>query len=357
MACAVHIMIQDIIHAIILFGAGLALLISLVQLLQPVRDRKALLLFLIFFSITLLQLFFYLQVYSTGGIQTIILAEYLFGPGVYLFYQSIFNHSYKFNGKSLIHFLPAAFLVGGAFIFTLFSGFFPENNILNFIREMEIFVFIQSGGVIIVILYLLVLLYRMQPLNIAAKGRPGLSISIALIMIILFLTVMLLLLASLFRKEIFLTKVSMVLTSLVVIYWFVMSQLYPALFFRGVSKKRKKKKNNEVEESFNLQTKLEQLLKEEKLFCDEDLTLAKLALLSDVTLHQLSAYLNTVQGMNFNQFINGYRIDEAIKMMKDEPKRSLLSIAFAVGFNSKSSFYEVFSRATGQSPAKYRQNL
>jgi AraC-like DNA-binding protein len=50
-------------------------------------------------------------------------------------------------------------------------------------------------------------------------------------------------------------------------------------------------------------------------------------------------------------------VDEAINMMKDDRKRSLLSIAFAVGFNSKSVFYDAFTKQTGLSPAKYRKQF
>jgi len=53
--------------------------------------------------------------------------------------------------------------------------------------------------------------------------------------------------------------------------------------------------------------------------------------------------------------INQYRIKEAKKMLIEESERSVLSIAYAVGFNSKSSFYEAFSRFTGKTPVQYRR--
>ena len=348
---------QNIIHAIIVFGGGLALLLSLVQLLQSVRDRRALLLFLIFFSITMLQLYFYLQVYSTGGTSTLILAEYLLGPGIYLFYQSIFNTSYQFNLRVLLHFLPTGFFIFMGVLFWIFPWFFDKGPVVDFLRNWEIFEFIQSAGIMVIIVYLMVILFRLYPANVAQRGRPALTFSIAMTMITLFLAIMLLLVISLFRRELLWRKVAMVLTSLVVIYWFIMSQLNPAIFLRGAGGKRKKKKQADLEKKPDLEERLQLLLGEEKLFCDEDLSLGKLAALANTTPHQLSAYLNNHLQVNFNQYINGFRIDEAITIMKVDPERSLLSIAFGVGFNSKSSFYDVFTRITGQSPARFRQNL
>ena len=78
---------------------------------------------------------------------------------------------------------------------------------------------------------------------------------------------------------------------------------------------------------------------EEKLYCDEDLSLKGLSDQIYITPHQLSEILNERLGINFSRYINEFRVNEAIVMMKDEPERNLLSIGFAVGFNSKSAFY------------------
>ena len=96
-------------------------------------------------------------------------------------------------------------------------------------------------------------------------------------------------------------------------------------------------------------------MEEEKLFCDEDLTLGRLSDALGLTKNQLSQFLNKYHEKNFNNFVNGYRIDEAKKILLEEPKRQIISIAFAVGFNSYSAFHSTFKKMTGITPASYRR--
>ena len=93
-------------------------------------------------------------------------------------------------------------------------------------------------------------------------------------------------------------------------------------------------------------------MEEERLYCDEDLSLPRLSEVLEVTSHQLSQFLNEHHNINFNNYINNYRINDAKKMLIGEPKRSTLSIAYAVGFNSYSVFYTAFKKETLLSPAQ-----
>jgi AraC-like DNA-binding protein len=59
---------------------------------------------------------------------------------------------------------------------------------------------------------------------------------------------------------------------------------------------------------------------------------------------------------NFNDFINDYRIEEAKKMLGHKKTRDykLLTIAYEVGFNSKTTFNVVFKKKVGMTPSQYR---
>jgi len=103
---------------------------------------------------------------------------------------------------------------------------------------------------------------------------------------------------------------------------------------------------------------LTDLMKEEKKYRDDNLTLNSLAALLDITSHQLSEFLNERLNMNFNTFVNSYRIEEAKQILIGEPDSSITSIAYKVGFNSISSFYKFFKDETGMKPKEYRrQNI
>lgn len=104
-----------------------------------------------------------------------------------------------------------------------------------------------------------------------------------------------------------------------------------------------------------LDVQLTLLMVEEKFFCDEDLSLGRLSDALEITPHQLSEFLNEHYKKNFNSYVNGYRVEEAKKLLVAEPGRNTLSIAFAVGFNSYSAFHRVFKKETGSTPAEYRK--
>lgn len=104
-------------------------------------------------------------------------------------------------------------------------------------------------------------------------------------------------------------------------------------------------------------SRLRELLEDEKLYCDEDLNLNSLARELEIEPYQLSQIINEHYGKNFNAFINGYRIEEAKRMLVEETDRTIVSVSYAVGFNSPAPFYEWFFKITGSSPSKYRKKM
>lgn len=104
-----------------------------------------------------------------------------------------------------------------------------------------------------------------------------------------------------------------------------------------------------------LMLKLEDLMTEKNIYRDDEINLADTAISLGITHHQLSQLLNERLGMNFNTYINSYRIEEAKKLLIANPDRTVLTIAYEVGFNSKSSFYESFTKITGITPVEYRK--
>jgi len=106
-----------------------------------------------------------------------------------------------------------------------------------------------------------------------------------------------------------------------------------------------------------LEEKLTRMMEEDNLFCDESITIKKLAVEMHLTPHQLSEFLNTRLNMNFKKFINHYRIKDAKRLLREEPELTVIAIAFSVGFNSQSAFYKAFSLFVGTTPTKYRKGF
>jgi AraC-like DNA-binding protein len=103
--------------------------------------------------------------------------------------------------------------------------------------------------------------------------------------------------------------------------------------------------------------RLTDYMEREKSYLKFDLTLGELASQSKIPANYLSQVINEVLSKNFYTFINEYRIDEAKRMFAD-PKhadRSIMEIVYAVGFNSRSTFYSFFQKATGTTPMEYRK--
>jgi AraC-like DNA-binding protein len=101
--------------------------------------------------------------------------------------------------------------------------------------------------------------------------------------------------------------------------------------------------------------RLLELMNDEKIFADEELTLPALADELGISPHQLSEILNREIGKNFNTFINEYRVKEAKELLVEQPGRSILSVGVAAGFNSGTTFNTVFGKITGMTPGRYRK--
>ena len=72
-------------------------------------------------------------------------------------------------------------------------------------------------------------------------------------------------------------------------------------------------------------------------------------------LHQLSAFINSYYKMNFNDFVNEYRILSCIeKLLKKEWEiKKLESIAEESGFSNRNTFTSAFKKATGLNPSEF----
>ena len=109
------------------------------------------------------------------------------------------------------------------------------------------------------------------------------------------------------------------------------------------------------EQLSSLKVRLEELMSDQKLYTNPDLSLDSLALALDINPKYLSVILNNSVGKNFYDFINHYRIEEVKERLADSKSRNytIEAIANQAGFRSKSSFNAAFRKQTKMTPREY----
>ena len=114
-----------------------------------------------------------------------------------------------------------------------------------------------------------------------------------------------------------------------------------------------------AEQLERLSARLISLMETDRLFLDNDLNLPMVAERLGIGIHETSFLINQTTNSNFYNFINKYRVNEAKKLLGSAKMEQLnmLGIAFASGFNSKTTFNTTFKKMVGVSPSEYLKNL
>jgi AraC-like DNA-binding protein len=111
------------------------------------------------------------------------------------------------------------------------------------------------------------------------------------------------------------------------------------------------------EEMQRIITALENKMQADKPYLDAQLTIDELAASLNCSRHHLSQAMNEKLDKSFYDCINHYRVEEA-KLLLTEPAKAehkIASIAYDSGFNSISTFNDVFKKMTGVTPSQYRK--
>lgn len=102
--------------------------------------------------------------------------------------------------------------------------------------------------------------------------------------------------------------------------------------------------------------KIVALLEKEKIYQEPELTIKNMADKIEIPYYQVSQAINDVLNKNFYDLVNGYRVEEAKRLLlhPDNRNYTILSVGFEAGFNSKTTFNTVFKKFTGLTPTEYR---
>lgn len=111
-----------------------------------------------------------------------------------------------------------------------------------------------------------------------------------------------------------------------------------------------------TEKMQEIAAKLEYIMTEDKAFLADNLSLNKLSENIAETENHISETLSQYLNTNFFQYVNRFRIEEAKLALRNKDKL-ITTIAYEVGFNSKTTFNTAFKRIVGDSPTAYRKSL
>lgn len=166
-------------------------------------------------------------------------------------------------------------------------------------------------------------------------------------------------------------RIGLFLVELVIIFWYLYKALNNPGLFRKIDSTLKlvehiisEEKTGEQpagnEKEYNEELlKLKKYMVEQKPFLNPSLTIQDVSNDIGIPVRDLSILINHTLGQHFYDFVNTYRIESAMDILKDATKNkvTVLEILYEVGFNSKSSFNTAFKKHTGDTPTAYRKVL
>lgn len=171
------------------------------------------------------------------------------------------------------------------------------------------------------------------------------------------------------RKMIISSSIALVVVILllsVLILYIKQKKMYAALVNQHQSYMRKLKIGRPEEADIHagdaereLFGKLETLMKENMIFKDKEISLAKISDILGTNRTYLSKAINVMAGMSFHNYINMYRINEATRIITSTGTGKILlkQLADELGFNSAEVFSKAFQKETGLTPSRYIQEI
>ena len=107
-------------------------------------------------------------------------------------------------------------------------------------------------------------------------------------------------------------------------------------------------------EQFDL---IDRTVREEKLYTNINLQRQDIVDRFNINRHAMNDLFTAFAGgQSFTAYINNLRLQDAVRLLQDEPEHSISDIAEAVGF-SPATLREQFKHQYGMTPTEYRQNL
>lgn len=285
---------------------------------------------------------------------------YCIGPLLYIIYRESINPAEK--NCYWLHFVLPPLI----FFLALDYYVLPVTEKIN--RPFDVFIlkkvffndYLYPGGTLISMFYVAYIIKEMSLIwqDKSLRAEPGTKVT-TIMLFISALTIGLAILSMATRVYLFF-RISATLLALSMAMILVVGYRYPEIsqsFIKIVQAVSNKQSYIAALDLELIKTKLEFLMTQEKVFHEPDLTLSKLAVLAGLSVHQLSEFINTRFNINFSGYVNQFRVEEAKKLLIQNPEQNIMQIAYQVGFNSTSAFHRYFAKFAILSPKDYRKKF
>jgi len=296
------------------------------------------------------------------------------GPFYFIYCQYLLDKNYKVTIKSILHFIPALLVL------LMMMPFYamPENQKISFLQNLE-----TNGNLKIPIEQLVFMathvaqtvIYVYAAYKFIVKKEQELkefssdvlvvkkinwlntfSLYFAIYLPLYFLLVVILSFIHSFQVQV--DYVMLLITSLS-LYAIGYSAIQSPEIFKSFPDLNRIaigiKNGNRFPE---LKEKLLQFMESNKPYLKSELKISELADSLSVPYHQLSQLINEEFLVNFYDFVNKYRVEDAKKLLIENIRNDkMIAIAYEVGFNSKATFNRVFKKFTGLTPSGFKEKF
>ena len=302
-------------------------------------------------------------------------------PVFYLYVLSVCYSDFKLKPKHLLHLIPFI-LVNIILLPRFYSVDFASKN--DFIANGQSRIELQFNYVLfhiqVVVCFIAVLMLLRKAKKLYLENYAGTSIN-SYNWLFQFTTVLTILYSFAIIKNIFKftdyqyisewIKIGGLVFQMFIVCWYLFKALNNPNLFRNIdsrlklvsdiiSEEKGKVQFAENEKEYNEElSKLRNYMTAEKPFLNPMLTIQDVSQAIGIPVRELSVLINHNLGQHFYDFVNTYRIENAMQILKDgsKSKVTILEILYDVGFNSKSSFNTAFKKHTGNTPTAYRKTL
>lgn len=311
---------------------------------------------------------------------------FLFPPVLYFYCKTLLDKSFEFSKKDYIHFVPALiYLIYSIAIFIIDVIILKENYFYKDEKDKDFSTWYQIGGLISLAYYLIISLktynsYRFMTYNsvsfadsVMFKWAKHFLIAFLMLIIIRILFFIINPEWDEFGKKFWYYVSFSVLFYYVSISGYANSVLSATSFkdssvisnndfemeINNLSEMESTNKLveeiNEIQDLDVWKEKIETLMSVNKMYENHELVVSDLSNELGTHSRKVSQVINRGFNMNFNDFVNQYRIEAFLKKIQEGEHniQTFLSLAMECGFNSKSTFNRAFKRATLQNPKEY----